>query len=156
MEDYQLKNKYLFKKGSIIMMPLKVQHTNREVWGNIVNIFNHERFAPGAKRVNPVAFHGFSGGTTLCPRRHFASTKVLIFAALLILQFNLKPVDSKWIKPTTANSSLMNAMPIPNSDINIELRPKDDKAWQVSFSGYDKGMEIAAEDMDVAVSDLGH
>lgn len=28
MEDYQLGNNYLFKKGSTIMMPSKVQHTN--------------------------------------------------------------------------------------------------------------------------------
>ncbi|KAI7784408.1 hypothetical protein LA080_009907 [Diaporthe eres] len=70
MEDYQLGNKYLFKKGSTIMIPSKVQHTNREVWGDTVDTFNHERFAPGAKRVNPVAFRGFGGGTTLCPGQH--------------------------------------------------------------------------------------
>lgn len=156
MEDYQLGNKYLFKKGSTIMMPSKVQHTNREVWGDTVDTFNHERFAPGAKRVNPVAFRGFGGGTTLCPGRHFASTEILMFAALLVLRFDLTPVDGKWTKPTTANSSLVNAMPVPDSDINIELRPRNDKAWRVSFSGYDKGMEIAAEDMGVAVSDPGH
>lgn len=60
MEDYQLGNKYLFKKGSTIMMPSNVQHTNREVWGDTVDTFNYERFAPGpgVKRVNPVAFRG--------------------------------------------------------------------------------------------------
>ncbi|KAG8165573.1 hypothetical protein KVR01_004125 [Diaporthe batatas] len=139
-----------------IMMPSKVQHTNREVWGDTVDTFNHERFVPGGKRVNPVAFRGFGGGTTLCPGRHFASTEILMFSALLVLRFDLKPADGKWIKPTTANSSLVNAMPVPDSDINIQLRPRSENTWRVSFSGYDKGMEIAAEDVDDAVSSGGH
>lgn len=156
IEDYQLGNKYLFKKGSTIMMPSNVQHTNREVWGDTVDTFNYGRFAPGVKRVNPVAFRGFGGGTTLCPGRHFASTEVLMFAALVVLRFDLKPVDGKWTKPTTANSSVVNAMPVPDSDIDIQLTPRDGKTWKVSFSGYDKGMEIAAEDIEGAVPDLGH
>ena len=156
MEDYQLDNTYLFKKGSTIMMPSKVQHTNRDVWGDTVDTFNHERFAPGAKRVNPVAFRGFGGGTTLCPGRHFASTEILMFSALLVLRFDLCPVGGKWTAPTTAKSSVVNAMPVPDSDIEVEMRPRNDNAWSVSFSGYDKGMEIAAEDMDGASPDAGH
>lgn len=156
MEDYRLDNKYLLKKGSTIMMPSKVQHTNPSAWGDTVDAFNHERFAPGAKRVNPVAFRGFGGGTTLCPGRHFASTEILIFAALLVLRFDLHPVDGNWTSPTTAKSSLVNAMPVPDSDINVEMRPRNDNAWTVSFSGYDRGMEIAAEDMEGASPDLGH
>lgn len=79
-----------------------------------------------------------------------------MFAALVVLRFDLKPVDGKWTKPTTANSSVVNAMPVPDSDINIELHPRDDKTWKVSFSGYDKGMEIAAEDIEGAAPNLEH
>lgn len=156
MEDYRLNNQYLFRKGSTIMMPSAVQHTNPLVWGDTVGEFNHERFAPGSKRVNPVAFRGFGGGTTLCPGRHFASTEILMFSALLVLRFNLHPVNGKWTAPTTANSPMVNAMPVPDSDINVEMRPRNDKAWKVSFSGYEKGMEIAAEDIDGATPSLGH
>ncbi|POS70492.1 hypothetical protein DHEL01_v211110 [Diaporthe helianthi] len=128
--------------------------TMEEAW--YVDTFDHERFAAGKKRVNLVAFRGFGGGTTLCPGRHFASTEILMFSALLVLRFDLRPVIGTWIKPTTANSSLVNAMPVPNSDINIELRPRNENVWKVSFSGYDKGMEISAEDMDGVAPELGH
>lgn len=150
MEDYRLNNQYLFKKGSTIMIPSTVQHTNRSIWGDTVDEFNHERFVPGSKRVNPVAFRGFGGGTTLCPGRHFASTEILMFSALLVLRFDLYPVDGKWAAPTTAKSPMVNAMPVPDWDINVELRPRSDNAWRVSFSGYERGMEIAAEDIEGA------
>ncbi|KAJ0115128.1 hypothetical protein J7T55_001537 [Diaporthe amygdali] len=156
MEDYRLDNKYLLKKGSTIMMPATVQHTSKSAWGDTVDEFDHERFAPGSKRVNPVAFRGFGGGMTLCPGRHFASTEILMFSALLALRFDLHPVDGKWTAPTTAKSPMVNAMPVPDWDINVEMRPRNDNAWRVSFSGYDRGMEIAAEDIEGASPDVGH
>lgn len=79
-----------------------------------------------------------------------------MFAALVVLRFDLKPVEGEWKKPTTANSSVVNAMPVPDSDVNIELHPRDDKTWKVSFSGYDKGMEIAAEDIEGPAPNLEH
>lgn len=48
MEDYRLKNQYLFKKGSITMMPSAVQHMNRPVvWVDTVDEINHARHKPG-------------------------------------------------------------------------------------------------------------
>ncbi|KAI1846537.1 hypothetical protein JX266_007434 [Neoarthrinium moseri] len=130
MEDHRLDGKYLLKKGSTIMMPSKVQHTNRAVWGHTVDEFNHKRFMrePGVKRVNPVAFRGFGG-------------------ALVVLRLDLHPVDGKWAQPSTAKSPMVNAMPIPDLDITVELRPRDSRNWKVSFSGYAKDMEISAEDI---------
>ncbi|KAK6083888.1 25-hydroxycholesterol 7-alpha-hydroxylase 1 [Seiridium cupressi] len=97
MEDHLLDNKYLLKKGSTIMMPSHVQHTNPSVWGETVDVFNHKEFLrePGVRRINPVAFRGFGGGTTLCPGRHFASTEILMFTALLVLRFELRPLSGQ-------------------------------------------------------------
>ncbi|KAI1740239.1 cytochrome P450 [Xylaria scruposa] len=159
MDDYLLDDKYLVKKGSTIMMPSAVQHTNREVWGDNVDEFVHRRFLrdPSGKRINPVAFRGFGGGTTLCPGRHFASTEILMFAAILVLRFDLRPVTGKWSAPTTAKSPMINALPVPDWDIQVELQPRDGEAsWSVSFSGYDKGMEIVAEDIEGLTPNLGH
>lgn len=151
MRDHRLDNKYLLKKGSTVLMPAVVQHTNRPVWGDTVDEFDHKRFAPDAKRVNPIAFRGFGGGTTLCPGRQFASTEILMFSALLVLRFDLRPVGGKWTAPSTVNSSMASALPAPDWDLDVELRPRDDKKWKISFSGYNKGMEIAAEDIEGAI-----
>ncbi|KFA81359.1 hypothetical protein S40288_06057 [Stachybotrys chartarum IBT 40288] len=148
MEDYLLDDKYLLKKGSTIMMPSSVQHTSRPIWGDTVDDFNHRRFLrdPGTKRINPLAFRGFGGGTTLCPGRHFASTEILVFSALMVLRFDLVPLQD-WTRPSTAKSPMVNALPVPDWDINVEMHPRDNKAWNVSLSGYDKKMEIVSEDI---------
>ncbi|KAI0972458.1 cytochrome P450 [Xylaria arbuscula] len=159
MKDCRLNNQYLLKQGSTIIMPSTVQHTNQDVWGNTVDEFMHKRFLhqPGVKGPNPIAFRGFGGGTTLCPGRHFASTEILMFSALLALRFDIHPLTGKWIRPPTKKSPMINGMPIPDWDFEVEMRPKDDgKPWNVSFSGHDKGIEIAAEDIDGAKSNSGH
>jgi cytochrome P450 len=148
-EDVILDGTYLLKKGSTILMPSLVQHTSPSIWGDSVDNFDHKRFTRGAKRTNPVAFRGFGGGTTLCPGRHFASTEILMFSALLVLRFDLVPVGGEWKQPTTVKSPLVNALPVPDFDFDVELKPRgnrDDK-WTISFSGYDKDMEISAEDI---------
>ncbi|KAI0806444.1 cytochrome P450 [Xylaria sp. FL0064] len=159
MEDYQLDNKYLLKKGSTIMMPSTVQHTNPAVWGDKVDQFVHKRFVrrPGVKGPNPIAFRGFGGGTTLCPGRHFASTEILMFSALLVLRFDIHPVKGEWIAPPTTKSPMVNVLPVPDWDFQVEMRPRDDgKPWNVSFSGYDRDMEIAAEDIEGVTPNLRH
>jgi hypothetical protein len=79
-----------------------------------------------------------------------------MFSAMLVLRFDLRPVHDKWSPPATAKSPMINALPIPDWDIDVELISRDDKAWTVSFSGYDRDMEIAAEDIESATSDIPH
>ncbi|RYP63194.1 hypothetical protein DL770_009443 [Monosporascus sp. CRB-9-2] len=158
MEDHLLEGKYLIKKGSTVMIPAHVQHTTRSIWGDSVNEFYHKRFVrePGTKRPNPIAFRGFGGGTTLCPGRHFATTEVLMFSALMVLRYDIRPVNGTWVRPSTDKSPLVAAIPIPDWDIDVELHPRDNKEWRVSFSGHDKETKIAAEDVEGATENLNH
>ncbi|KAI0023091.1 cytochrome P450 [Xylariomycetidae sp. FL0641] len=159
MDDYRLEHGYLLKKGSTIMMPSSVQHTNRAVWGDSVDEFRHKRFVrvPGVKGPNPVAFRGFGGGTTLCPGRHFASTEMLMFTAQLVLQFDLQPEGTGWVESSTKNSPMIHALPVPDWDIRVQMRRRDKgNPLRVLFSGYERDMEIAAEDVEGATPDLGH
>ncbi|KAI2465943.1 cytochrome P450 [Annulohypoxylon bovei var. microspora] len=149
-EDVILDNKYLIKKGSTVLIPSSVQHTDPSIWGENVNEFYHKRFlrAPGIKRPNPIAFRGFGGGTTLCPGRHFATTEALLFSALMVLRFEVSPVSGKWVHPTTDQSPLFPAIPVPDSDIDIEIRPRNNMKWDISFSKSDMDLDISAEDIE--------
>lgn len=99
-EDYML-DKYLLKRGSTLLIPATVPHFDEHVWGSDVGTFNHTRFSDessktaktGAKRT---AFRGFGGGFHLCPGRHFAVTEMLSLVAMMILRFDLTPVDGTW------------------------------------------------------------
>ncbi|KAK4653509.1 hypothetical protein QC762_0084330 [Podospora pseudocomata] len=104
-EDHMLDGKYLIKKGSMVMMPARVQHHFKEVWGENVEVFNARRFMrnPGEPRLHPVAFRGFGGGTPLCLGRHFATTEILLFTAMVLLRFDVLSGggEGKWIMPAT-------------------------------------------------------
>ncbi|XXG96797.1 hypothetical protein Hte_003088 [Hypoxylon texense] len=149
-EDQMLDGKYLIKKGGLVMIPARVQHRMRSAWGENADVFEARRFVrkSGASRPNPAAFRGFGGGTTLCPGRHFATTEILLFAASMLLRFDVCPVDGRWVTPTTANSSQAEAMEQPDSDLDMELRPRPgaDMAWRFSFGG-GKEAALVAEDI---------
>ncbi len=150
-EDHVLDNRYLVKKGGLIMMSARAQHSNPDVWGENADQFYHKRFmkpAGGGKRPNPIAFRGFGGGTTLCPGRHFATSEILLLATLLLLRFEIRPADGmSWVLPSTAKSSQAEAMEQPDDDMKIELVPRPEasgRAWRVAFSGR-RGTELLVQ-----------
>jgi hypothetical protein len=155
MEDFILNNRYLLKEGNVVLIPAAVQHQLPSAWGESVEEFNHQRFIrkPGTKRHNPVAFRGFGGGSTLCPGRHFAATEILTFASLIILRFDIQPVKGYWGSITVENSNAATSIQTPDQDIEINIRPRDDKVWSVTFSGSNKPMRVAAEDIEQKASE---
>ncbi|KAI1367784.1 cytochrome P450 [Xylaria arbuscula] len=161
LEDHMLDGKYLIKKGGMIMVSSRVQHSSPSVWGNDVDEFRHTRFVRnlGDKRHNPVAFRGFGGGTTLCPGRHFATMEILLFTTLLMLRFDVRPSNglAQWPMPPTDKSSQAAAMDQPGHDIAIELLPRPQQNWQVVFSNKsDNKTQIVAEDLKAASLDDPH
>lgn len=152
LEDVVLKDGTLLKKGSMLIIPATVQHSDTTIWGEDAGEFDHLRFSPkpgaaGHKKVNRVAFRAFGGGHILCPGRHFASNEILAFAALVVLQFDLVPVRGKWVEPTFENSHPQSGFPVPDEDIQVEPHPRDpSRKWVVTFSGADQALGIVSED----------
>jgi cytochrome P450 len=151
MEDHLLDGKYLLKKGGTVMIPGPVQHTSSVTFGSNVDAFNHRRFLPGERTHNPMAFRAFGGGTTLCPGRHFATTEILAFTALMVLRRDVKPTSGEWVCPTTHKAGLWESTPMPDYDIEVTIAPRDDindnVEWRVLISDSDKAIKLSAEDM---------
>lgn len=152
-QDHLLDGRYLLKKGGIVMISGPIQHTSIEAYGETVDRFQHNRFvrAPGRKRPNPIAFRGFGGGSTLCPGRHFASTEVLTFVALMILRFDFEPAEGGWVCPKTDKAGMQGTIAPPNHDVEVRITPTSGELegleWNVVLSGSDKGVELSAEDI---------
>ncbi|KAH9905705.1 cytochrome P450 [Xylariomycetidae sp. FL2044] len=152
MDDFVLDNTYLLKKGGIVLIPATVQHGLESSWGENVDEFQYKRFirekSAKGKRHNPVSFRGFGGGSTLCPGRHFVATEILAFAALIVMRFNVRPLQGSWKMPTVQNSNIALSIQKPDHDIEVILEPRDDKPWVATFAGSDQPMDIAAEDIE--------
>lgn len=157
MTDTMFANQYLLKKGATVMTVTPVQHTETSLWGPNVNDFDHRRFLrePDRKRTNPVAFRAFGGGTVLCPGRHFVSTEVMSFAAVLLLRFDLKPAtrDGKWVEPRK-NILMTTSMPTPKDEVLVKIvtRGNPGQRWRFNFSASSKGVDTMAEDANVGGS----
>jgi cytochrome P450 len=149
LEDHMLGNEFLIKKGSTIMIPSAVQHSDKDNWGPTVADFDHKRFVrtSGKPRHNPVAFRGFGGGATLCPGRNFATTEIITFCALMAMRFDVEPVGGEWIRPTTNKAGGHITTPDPDNEIDVKIIPREpNKRWKVMLSGSEKAMELVAED----------
>lgn len=147
---------WLLRKGSMLMIPTTVQHTSVAAWGDSAGAFDHRRFVTpsdrAAKKMRPfnkVAFRAFGGGHVLCPGRHFASNEIMALAALVVLQFDVVPVnDGRWPTPTWRNSPITAGFPIIDDDIEVEFRPRDpDTRWDVTFSGSNEAMAMVSEEL---------
>lgn len=162
LEDEQLLDgKYHLQKGSMLMVPLTVLHSDPEAWGPTASVFDHKRFLPGnssqsqdrsvraGKGIPRSSYSPFGGGHVLCPGRHFAMTKLLAFAALLILRFDIQPEDKKWKCPTIENSSLAGAFPVPDDPIRVQIRPRDpSRQWRVQLMESDHVTGVAKENTE--------
>lgn len=59
-----------------------------------------------------------------------------------MLQFDVVPVAGEWADQSRG------AFPIPDEDVNVELRARDpSRKWKVTFSGSDGAMGIVSEDI---------
>jgi len=127
-----------------------ILHADQNIWGIDADEFNPRRFlatgnnaeestdkSNGAEKpspVHPAAFRSFGGGTTLCPGRHFATSEILGFAALVLLTFDIQSAEGDGIEVPRKKD---NVMPIhilePDRPVNvrISLREDADVKWRL-------------------------
>lgn len=139
-EDTMLSGQYLLKKGSFLMIPTSVVHSDPTYWGS--NDFQPRRFLKKdssskdtIKRSSAACFRPFGGGATLCPGRHFASGEVLGVSAMMIYKYELTPASGIWTPPVPHQMSLATSIFPPKTDMEVRvgLRPGFEKTrWEFS------------------------
>lgn len=138
MEDTTLNNQYLLKKGSILMMPTAVIHSDPSTW-NCPTDFQARRFLPKTfaapeptKRSSAASYRPFGGGATLCPGRHFATSEILAVTAMVVYKYELTPIAENWQPPVPHQTSLATNIFPPRTDleVRVSLRPRlEDTQW---------------------------
>jgi len=139
LKDTVLNDTYLLKAGSVVQMPTSVIHSDPTVWGPTAKSFNPRRFlkqdptGKEPKRTPAAAFRPWGGGSTLCPGRHFASTEIMSLAAMLVLRYDMVPLEGRWVVPPPYQVSMATAVFPPKTDLPVRVS----RRHEVGEGGWD-------------------
>ena len=149
-KDTVIADQYLLKAGNLIQMPGYPVHMMPSIWGSDVESFNPHRFLKIEKaekklkdksqKQHPASFRTFGGGSTLCPGRHFAAAEICGAIAMMVMRFDIKPLDNggTWVIPRYKYGKLATAVPPPDRDVKVKIRTRkgmEDVRWQLRFEG---------------------
>jgi cytochrome P450 len=124
-----------FKKGGMVMMPLRMPLHDPKIYGERIDEFIPDRFLEDLIKTNASNNNGFvekrgpsiksmklfGGGVTLCPGRHFAHFASLAFIATALRRFDIQLAgDQKEAKPLT--SYPVNGTYPPDHDVSVRIR----------------------------------
>ncbi|KAK2865215.1 hypothetical protein FQN49_003804 [Arthroderma sp. PD_2] len=126
-EDTMLDNSYLVKAGSILVMPAAVINRSESTWGPDTDVFNPQNFlASGAKRNKASAFMSFGASPHMCAGRHFATGEILALITMLILQFDISPVENDWIEPPTNARAVAASLSPPSGHTSVIFTEREE------------------------------
>lgn len=135
LEDVLLADRFLIRKGGMVLTPYRVQHESAEHWGTDVGEFRPARFVGG--KFHPAALRGFGYGARKCPGRHLAMAEVLVMVAMVVMRFDTEPVgEGGWPVPGVGRSSQVAALDQPDEDYEVRLRVREgveQRGWGVVF-----------------------
>ena len=134
MRDTMLNNQYLLRANSTVLIPSASVHNDASVWGPTVKQFDPFRFVKTGDSqtlLQPAyAYRAFGGGAALCPGRFLASMEVLSMLTIIMLRFDVTPVDSKgratqWREPKS-RSHILTSILSPAKDIPVLIKEKEE------------------------------
>ncbi|KAL4888759.1 cytochrome P450 [Aspergillus ambiguus] len=125
LDDLILADQYLLRSGSVLSMPGASMGRNPDAWGSTAGDFDPRRFIKTDKTPRRTGgFMTFGVSPVLCPGRHFASSEILGIAAMMMLRYDLAPVDGAW-NPPRLNSMAITSITRPikgGFDVRVSAR----------------------------------
>lgn len=79
----------LLQSGRNVMVPYRLLHYDRKVWGANVASFDPERFLNQKELARHPSYRPFGGGQHLCPGRFLAKQAIFSFVALALSRFDM-------------------------------------------------------------------
>ena len=140
LEDTLIEDQYLFKQGSMVMIPSAELHGNTTIWGPTAREFDARRFcSKGAnaskKRVSE--FRTFGGGASFCAGNILAERQISIILVMMILRFDLEPANGgSWSLPPSQPHTLGTIM-IPTTKFCVKINEREgyeSKDWTFEWN----------------------
>ena len=129
IEDTVLKNEYLLKKGSLVLVPSGELHRTSSFWGSAAKDFDAYRFCTeetfaNKKPAPSSVFRAWGGGTFMCPGRFLAKNEIIILLVMMILKYDMEPLNGKPWPPPSYQWTLTAAILVPKQDTRVSVRER--------------------------------
>lgn len=117
---------YLLKKGSSLVMPSATVHNSEAVWGPTAETFDPARFLKQqGPKVPASAYRAFGGGNALCPGRQFAMYEIIIVLVIMVLKYEVKPLEGAWKMPET-KTHISTTILTPVQDVRVRIQQREE------------------------------
>jgi hypothetical protein len=126
-EDTTLASKYLLKKGSYALSPLRPHHFDSQSWGPAVDEFLPGRFLKEDGSLDELQrrklrVYGIFG--TLCPGRYLAVHMAMALTVRLLLAFDMTPLSGSHTLPHESKDTVA-GLATPTFDVEVAMRKRD-------------------------------
>jgi cytochrome P450 len=107
---------------SVVFIPFRPLHYDKEVFGTDVNSFNPDRFYNDKSLSTSQNFKPFSGGSSYCPGRVLARMEFVAFVAELLGSYDVEIVGESKVPRTNQKTPTKGIlMPIGKEDIKMKI-----------------------------------
>ncbi|KAH8668993.1 cytochrome P450 [Xylariales sp. PMI_506] len=132
-EDAAFANRFLIRRGTYAIAPLKPLHSDPAIWGDDANEFHPERFLLDGKfdhdARKKLRVFGLFG--TICPGRFLAEDMAMSFTIRLLSSFNITTSDREWVLPLERKEVVV-GLPSPDREVLLRMSKRED-AREVNF-----------------------
>jgi hypothetical protein len=136
-EDTTLDGKYLLKKGTYTLAPLRPHHQDRQIWGPVADQFLPGRFLKEDGSLDELQrrklrVYGVFG--TLCPGRYLAVHMAMALTVRLLLAFDMTPLNGSHTPPPESKDTIA-GLATPALDVEVVMRKLENapKGLEISF-----------------------
>ncbi|OOO09411.1 cytochrome P450 [Aspergillus oryzae] len=114
-QDTLLNDRWLLKAGSTLLIPAPSINKNNSTWGSDAGDFDSQRFTKIAhqthKKSKASGFLSFGLSPHICAGRHFATGEILALVALLLVRYDIRPIQGSWTEPKTNAKAVAASLP---------------------------------------------
>ncbi|KAI0451595.1 cytochrome P450 [Xylaria acuta] len=117
---------YLLKKDAFLVVPSAPIHNNQDIWGPTAHSFDPIRFLrQEGHKGSGATYRTFGGGNALCPGRHLALHEITGTLIMMVLKYDLDPLEGIWEIPRTRHHFSTSIL-TPVKDILVRIKPRKD------------------------------
>lgn len=130
-----LNGQYLLKAGSALQMPSQFINRESSTWGENAEEFSPSRFITNAQAKEhrkTTGFMSFGVSPNICPGRHFATGQIMALVGMMVLRYNITPLNGSWKSPKLNPRALAASVTPPIEEFRVSISPRkviDGASW---------------------------